>query len=697
MGFIGLSLYICSLIYVRKKSNPLLTILLLVFIALSITTHLISGAISLILVAGFIFFKGESILDSIKSIIKFMIFLLLLNAFYITQIFYSNPNRPSSLIGGISYNPAKWSYLIYTPSYHDLNFLIIPLFILSLILSLKYTLNYGKELRAFKISSLILFFVFLIYGYIGHLKFYPKNLYINGFLPKDALSMASIGGSIYISLSLLNLLNIIKNKFNKNILILILILILISFGSVLELPLIGFNIKNINTIRKEHSEPQLLNILKLHKDELQYRVGINDASIALWFNYFYNTPQTRDYYSQGVPFPIWHGWFEYSVWSHPNDNESSFLLDWYAVKWIITYQNGDKFISNNYKLISEYNYWYEFEYLNASKILTATDATPILFIGSAIYYDTFLRALSFTGLRSDLCIPVRGPSKYVDSYTLEELRRFPAVILYGYAYRDLSKMSHLLSAYVAGGGCLFLEANGSPDYKAENLPDPFPVRETHTYAVMDEWSFNVSNHPISRGVNFTAFAPPLYGGGGWGVSTSYEIADWAEPILMSGGRPLIVGGEYGRGRVVWSGMNLFYHVKSYRNEEEARFISRILAWLRGVGGRDMPKHEVEFVNPQRRIVQLEERAGGILFKENYFRQWHVVLEGDGKRERLRIYLAGPGLMYIPLPRDVEAGSRVVLWYELLPMEKLGYMMSFASLVALIIIAWRKSEWLMDMD
>ena len=140
-------------------------------------------------------------------------------------------------------------------------------------------------------------------------------------------------------------------------------------------------------------------------------------------------------------------------------------------------------------------------------------------------------------------------------------------------------------------------------------------------------------------------------------------------------------------------MNLFYHAKSYRNEEEARFISRILTWLKGVGGRYTPKHEVKFVNPQRRIVQLKERAEGILFKENYFKQWHAALERDGKREKLGIYLAGPGLMYIPLPRDVEAGSRVILWYELLPIEKIGYMISFISLVVLIIITWRKPEWL----
>ena len=694
---IGPSLYLTAQIYNRKRRNRIFIALLPIILALGISIHLIGGFISLFLVLIFILLH-DGIMEGLINSLKIFMIVASLASFYITQYLFSNPVR-RTLVRGARYHPAKFVFLIKPVAMISINSLIVPTLIILMIIYLILRVRGGcsdtppSSLRGWIVSSALLTLSFAIYGYIGYLPFYPQDLYIDGFPPEHIFSGLSIGLVILTSL----VLTLIKSRLKVNhisIICVLLLILIITFGIVVEVPVIVRHTVN-------NSESPIMGFVVVDEETLQHRLGTNVSNVAIWFNSRYLTPQTSGYYAQGIPYKDWEWWRNNAIWKFKdNDNETLFLLDWYAIKWIVIInRDPHKFLNRPdiYRLISHINSYYEFEYLNASKILTATDATPILFIGSDIYYDTFLRALSLTGLRSNLYIPVKGSSKYVDSYTLEELRQFPAIILYGYDYKDLDKMAQLLSQYVDEGGSLFMEANGSPDYKAEDLPNPFPVRETYTYVVMDEWNFNVSNHPIPHGVNFTAFSPPLYRAGGWGVSTSYEIADWAEPILMSGGRPLIVAGEYGRGRVVWSGMNLFYHTKSYRNEEEAKFISRILTWLKGVGGRDTPKHEVEFVNPQRRIVQLEERAGGILFKENYFRQWHAVLERDGERERLRVYLAGPGLMYIPLPRDVEAGSRVVLWYELLPMEKLGYMMSFASLVVLVIIAWRKSEWLIDMD
>ena len=199
------------------------------------------------------------------------------------------------------------------------------------------------------------------------------------------------------------------------------------------------------------------------------------------------------------------------------------------------------------------------------------------------------------------------------------------LILYGYRYKNMKKMSELLSDYVSGGGCLFIEANDSPDYKAKSLVDPFPIRDSYTYSVFRDWNFNISKHPIVKGVNFTSFSPAVFAGGGWGISASIKIADWAKPILLTNGHPIVVAGEYGKGRVIWSGMNLFYHAKSYRNKEELKFIVNILKWLNGIGGTSNPSYNVEFINPQKRIITIEDKYKGILFKEHYFTQWHATL------------------------------------------------------------------------
>jgi|GEM_PF-1884827 len=699
---IGPSLYLTAQIYNKKRRSRMFIALLPLILALGISLHLIGGFISLFLVLVFILFHDGIIRGFIDSL-KMFIVVASLVSFYITQYFFSNPVG-RLLVRGTHYFPAKFVFLIKPVGMISMNSPTIPTLIISVIIYLILRIRRGyvrvdtSSLRGWIISSALLTLLFATYGYIGYLPFYPEDLYIDGFPPEHIFTVLSLGLAIFIPL----ILTLIKSRLRGGhlpIIGVLFLILIIAFGIVIEVPVMVRY--TANTL-----EMPTMSFVILDEETLQQRLGTDVGGVAIWFNSRYLTPQTGGYYAQGVPYQDWCSWRNNAIWKFKgNDEETQFLLDWYAIRWIVLVKRDpEKFLARpdlyrfiDHRDINPTESWYFFEYLNASVILSATNAPPILFIGSDIYYDTFLRALSLTGLRSNLCIPVKGPSKYVDSYTLEELRQFPAIILYGYDYKDLNKMAQLLSQYVDEGGSLFMEANGSPDYKAEDLPDPFPVRETYTYIIMDEWGFNVSDHPISQGVNFTAFAPPYFGAGGWGVSTSYEISDWAEPILISEGRLLIVAGEYGKGRVVWSGMNLFYHAKSYGNEEEAKFISRILTWLKGVGGRDTLKHEVEFVNPQRRIVQLKERAGGILFKENYFKQWHAALERAGKLEKLRIYLAGPGLMYIPLPRDVEAGFKVVLWYELLPMEKLGYIMSITSLVALIIIAWRKPEWLIDMN
>ena len=695
MMFLGPSLYLTWKISQGQSKRKILLFALPVILAAGICTHLMGGFIAFFLVLAYILLRSN-LIDGFIDAIKLTIIVASLIAFYITQYLFSNPTA-KSIVRGRLYHPASIRSLFIPSSSLTLNALVMPMVILSLFiyLLLKNKNPYRREnVRGWLASSSLLSMLFLVYGYIGYIPNYPKDLYINGFPPEHIFGVLSIGLIIFIALLLYEIgLRINVNHFR--ILTLSLLITSTLFGMMVELPVIKAN--TFSTWRM-----RTMDFIIIEGDNLQQRIGSDVGEVTIWINYLYDTPQTGGYYAQGVPYPDWCSWRNNAIWKYKNnDNETQFLLDWYAIRWIVLInRDPHKFLDRpdiyrllNHKETEFHEHWYEFEYLNASKILTATDATPILFIGSDLYYDTFLRALSLTGLRSNLCIPVKGPSKYVDSYTLEELRQFPAIVLYGYDYKDLNKMAQLLSQYVDEGGSLFLEANGSPDYKAESLPDPFPVRGTYTYIVMDEWSFNVSDHPISQGVNFTAFAPPLFGAGGWGISTSYKIADWAEAVLVSGGRPVIVVGEYGGGRVVWSGMNLFYHAKSYRNSEESRFIRRILSWLSGGFESSVLSCRVEFVNPQRRIVWIDGSAGGVLFKENYFRQWHAALIVGGERRRVSIYLAGPGLMYIPLPRNMGDHFEVLLWYDLSIGEKVGYVVSVFSLVLLLILVLRRPDFL----
>jgi len=72
-------------------------------------------------------------------------------------------------------------------------------------------------------------------------------------------------------------------------------------------------------------------VIEVSSDRNQ-RFGTDSSFVADWFNYKYSVPQTRDYFSQGVPYPDWLAWFEKSVWYEKNNMaETQFLLDWNAV------------------------------------------------------------------------------------------------------------------------------------------------------------------------------------------------------------------------------------------------------------------------------------------------------------------------------------------------------------------------------
>jgi len=690
LGLLGPFLYLASKAYMERRRS--LILLLYILSALIITIHPIGGALALAYLILHHLISGDGILHKLRLTLETPLIALSLSSFYIAQYLFSNPEVRRRSIFSISYLPTKFEYLILPRGIHSLNILIIPLTAALTILYLYLRRRAGgvedDEAKSWLLVFSILTSLSLLYGYVGYLSFYPSNLYISA-IPPDYISTIT-------SLNICPLIGILlalveeKAKF-RGVKYLggILTALTIILGFLIEVPILRHSICD-----HRHFAP--MDVIEVEEGDWQHRLAADAFEVTMWFATYHRVPLMKGYYLYLTPYLTWCDWSSHAIYKlRGNIDETCFLLDWHAVRWIVVNYNQDKFLNHTdrFRLIAERYGWYEFEYLNASNILSATDTPTILFIGSDEKYDLALRALSLTGLNSESCIIVKGWSRYIDDYTPGELGKFSALLLYGYRYRDIDAAMRVLSDYLQGGGGVFLEANDSPDYQSKSLPEPFPIAETHTSSVIDEWLFKASHHPITDGINFTAFSPPLFGGNPWGVSTSGMVRKWAGVILSSGGVPLIVAGEYGSGRVVWSGMNLLYHELNYRNREEGRFIASILRWLGGAGEVSTPRYRADFINPHKRIVELEEPCRGILFKEHYFRQWHATLEGDGVREKLKIYLAGPGMMYIPLPRGVEAESRITIQYDLSLPEKAGYMVSVISLIALLIITWRRPEWL----
>jgi len=101
-----------------------------------------------------------------------------------------------------------------------------------------------------------------------------------------------------------------------------------------------------------------------------------------------------------------------------------------------------------------------------------------------------------------------------------------------------------------------------------------------------------------------------------------------------------------------------------------------------------PRYLVHRPNPELVEIYVEELARGVLFKETHHDRWTATLvEASGLERRLNIHQAGPGFMFVPLPKETEYPARIVLKYEQSWQDLAGYLataLTSASLAAYVV-------------
>lgn len=527
---------------------------------------------------------------------------------------------------------------------------------------------------------------FLIYGYVGYLG-YPDTLYINGFIPGSAIQPFSIFAAILTGLLLGHTPELPAIRFVRPGAHLLAIAVIVATSWV-AMPIVRYHV--YDSTNPQTREQATTIAITVEPEEKQRRFATLSADEAVWFNYRYQVPQTRDYFSTGILIPDWRAWLEQAVWAwKDNLNEVYYLLDWFAIKWFTTTgseispkYSGDPgaFQAVSRFLVPPTEAPYEFEYRHSAPLLMATDARTFMAIGGNTGYHPLFRALSQSNFNSQYLVPVRG-SQYIDDHSLSELSQFDAVILYRYKFRDQAKAFSLLASYVRNGGGLIVEANGSPFDNSPSIPEPIPVSRTTATNYGTSWNFTSAESPVTDGIDFSAFGPAIYDNGPWGVSSTEEsaISYWARPVLWTNEHPIVVTGEYGKGRVVWTGMNFPYHANSYRNAEESRFLAQMIEWVTGNKKATRPDYEAQFVHPQKRAVTVKSPGKGVLFKESYFPNWHAYVSG----KETPIYRAGPDLMYAFIPAEATYPLEVTFEYKRSALEWLAIVISLAALVGLV--------------
>ncbi|MBI4318639.1 MAG: hypothetical protein HY675_09130, partial [Chloroflexi bacterium] len=433
------------------------------------------------------------------------------------------------------------------------------------------------------------------------------------------------------------------------------------------------------------------------------RVWMLDPRLSMWWTSLYQMPETVGYFD-----PAYKPWVDWRVLMNmavngnltkqpryttaAAKNVAKVLVDWFAIRYFVTTPGADEdvpvadYLLNDRTMVERSEMYGGLKVTRllpeaAGPIVVATKAPTVLVIGDDVGYETLVRAISLAGLGPKRLIPVRGP-KQIDDVSPEELSRFTAVALYNYGSSDSAKAFGMIEEYVRRGGGLFVDTGSlAPESEQANLPRVFPITRTRRAPLGTEWDLTTSATAELGEIDASSFSPPRYGSSAWALSyvpQEQDVRSWARMILAQGGRPIMAAGTLGKGRVVWSGMNLPYHVTDYVNLSEATVLANVISWIAPQPeAKTPPNYQVSRRNPESLTVT-GSGFTGVLFKENAFEGWSARVSTEEGSTGAKIYWAGPDLIYVPVSGlDESKGISVQFSYS-------GRLQDWALLLASIL-------------
>lgn len=459
----------------------------------------------------------------------------------------------------------------------------------------------------------------------------------------------------------------------------------------------------------------------------EYRIYCNDQTTNLAWNSFFETPLARGYIDPPLGLKERWGFFWLDAafgmgceggtslgddWNTPEpvvENNITFLLDWYAIGYLEGnhhYQanlgqlppllTSEKFvlaeeepevlggIAHDMGQFREdiweddrlrMMHFYQIKDEWVSPIHQATNAPAVLVIGGGDSFDIITRFLGMMGLSSQEVIVARGPA-FIDKISFTQMMDFDAIILYKYDYGSHSKAWSRIAKYLEKGGRVFIDTE--PEVKEsssvelpggfpKNLPEVFPIKQTKRGDLGKAWVKEVGDFELFKDIETEKFSPFKFDDQPWNISYPPEgradVREGAKVLLSSHGYPVLVEQEVGLGKVIWSGINLPYHVLYNYNFEEGKLLVNVFARLFQLGGTSRPESTLDWVSPQKRVIA-SQNAKGVLFKELAFPGWQAKVQGEKGSSKLAIYKVGPaspGFMYVRIPEKIKDGEFKVIF------------------------------------
>ena len=438
-------------------------------------------------------------------------------------------------------------------------------------------------------------------------------------------------------------------------------------------------------------------------------VGTSLGAFMMFEPFYSNIPELAVYYNTGTLIKnFWNyqiGVFNQKKTVWPQDSIMYELSKYFGLEYMVMSENLvplDKYERTGWERVKKWEKGtYEglalWKFTEPAGLLRATTKPVVLVIGQDKvdgYFRIFhLANLGILPFEEGLLVKGEGQP---DAYTASELAQFDGVILEGYSYNNQKRGWGVLEEYVKKGGSLLINTGwqySSADWQLAKTPDFFPLKTLKwEEAGTDEDLLN-ENARIIKDVDVDKFSPLVYGQNPWSVSSSSrsDLRDWARIIISLGDKPLVAGGQYGSGKVVWMGLDLPGHIGAYKdNEEEISLYKKLLSYLLdGKGGGEL-KTSFTRAYPDRLEITINESSDqetAIYWSEAYYPDFKAKLVENDKSKKIKAYKAGPGMTLFMLP-SVKAGSKIIYEYKTPFQITISRMISMFTLLILIILLLR---------
>lgn len=399
-----------------------------------------------------------------------------------------------------------------------------------------------------------------------------------------------------------------------------------------------------------------------------WRIDILNPGVIQWWNTLSQLPQVRGYSND--PLGIHRDW-QYFLQSATRDvpeevnhqlakNRALFLLDAFGVKFfdnslgvypksisedsqIIVNKDIETFYFGKFgnKITSPKNLqFYQLSEEITTPVVHPTNSPPVLFVGDDKGYENFIRTIAMVNVNSAYFVPIKGPSS-LKNITREELKIFPAVIIYQSADSNLEK----LSQYVKDGGKVFIDT-ASFKFRPDKLPEiiPFELLTEKDVPPSQNWQKD-DVEEVTKAISTDKFSTLSFEEGTWRISAPEHLKSWAKTFIRYQNYPILAGGKLGNGYVIWSGFNLPFHIVDNNNLQEAQLFKNILIKL--LEPKNTAGGNFRIERPKSELISVEgKNYNGIYFKENYDSGWQAHVGS----QKLKVYKAGLEFMYIPTPQ-----------------------------------------------